>query len=189
MTKEIPVCRTLIHQSEVTVTRQIQDTRRIRPIALCVVRRAGKLVVWEGYDTVKGDFYHRPLGGGVKFGERSITAAAREIVEELGEEVCNIRWLDVLESIFTVDGRPGHEIVMLFEADFVNEAMYRRNPIWGSEEDGSPIKAVWKPIDDFNAGRVRLVPEGLLELLHGGPASIGPAPDTAHEALRHSPKE
>ncbi len=53
----------------------------------------------------------------------------------------------VLKSIFTFDGHPGHEIVMLHEADFVDKTMYRRNPIWGQEDDGSPIKAVWKPMD------------------------------------------
>ena len=138
---------------------------RIRPIALCVVRRDEKLLVFEGFDTVKRDHYYRPLGGSIEFGEHSSTAAAREMAEELDTEVSNLRWLCVLESVFTVDGRPGHEIVMVYEADFVDESMYRRNPIWGQEDDGSPIKAVWKPVDDFKTGKGRLVPEGLLELL------------------------
>ena len=56
---------------------------------------------------------------------------------------------------------------MLYEADLVDEALYERNPIWGQEDDGSPIKAVWKPIDDFREGRGRLVPEGLLAMLEG----------------------
>ena len=155
---------------------------KIRPVALCVVRKGSKLLVWEGYDTVKEDFYYRPLGGGIKFGERSVTAAEREIVEELGEEVCNLRWLGVLESIFKVNGQPGHEIVMLYEADFVNETMYRRNPIWGQEDDGSPIKAIWKPIDDFKAGRGRLVPEGLLASLQRDHADVGPAPMNTRDA-------
>ena len=71
----------------------------------------------------------------------------------------------MLESIFTVDGRPGHETVMFCEADFVDESMYHRSPMWGREGDGSPIKAVWMPIDYFKTGTGRLVPEGLLRLL------------------------
>ena len=54
---------------------------------------------------------------------------------------------------------------MLYEADFVDEVLYQRNPIWGQEDDGGLIKAVWKPIEDFKTGRGRLVPEGLLAIL------------------------
>ena len=89
------------------------------------------------------------------------------MAEELNAEVQNVRSLGVLENIFTVHRQPGHEIVMLYEADFVDKTMYERSPIWGQEDDGSPIKAVWKPLDDFKAGRGRLVPEGLLAILEG----------------------
>ena len=139
----------------------------VRPIALCVVRRGGKLLVYEGYDNAKNDRFYRPLGGTIEFGERSSVTAAREMSEELNADVQNVRWLGVLENIFTVHGQPGHEIVMLYEADFVDKTMYERSPIWGQEDDGSPIKAVWKPLDDFKAGRGRLVPEGLLAILEG----------------------
>ena len=139
----------------------------VRPIALCVVRHDEKLLVFEGYDTAKKDHFYRPLGGTIEFGEPSAIAAAREMAEELNAEVQNVRSLGVLENIFTVHGQPGHEIVMLYEADFVDKTMYERSPIWGQEDDGSPIKAVWKPLDDFKAGRGRLVPEGLLEMLEG----------------------
>ena len=139
----------------------------VRPIALCVIRRHGNLLVFEGYDTVKKDHFYRPLGGTIEFGERSSVTAAREMAEELNAEIRNVRWLGVLENIFTVHGQPGHEIVMLYEADFVDKTMYERSPIWGQEDDGSPIKAVWKPLDDFKVGRGRLVPEGLLAILEG----------------------
>ena len=139
----------------------------VRPVALCVIRRDDKLLVFEGYDNAKKDHFYRPLGGTIEFGESSAQAAAREMAEELDTEVQNVRWLGVLENIFTVHGQTGHEIVMLYEADFVDEDMYHRNPIWGQEDDGSPIKAVWKPMDDFKAGRGRLVPEGLLGILEG----------------------
>ena len=144
----------------------------VRPIALCVIRRDGKLLVFEEFDTVKEDHYYRPLGGGIEFGERSSAAAAREMAEELNAEVHSLRWLGVLESIFIVDGQPGHEIVMLYEADFVDETIYRRNPIWGQEGDGSPIKAVWKPLDYFKTCRGRLVPEGLLAMLEENQETI-----------------
>ena len=132
-----------------------------------MIRRDDNLLVFEGYDNAKKDHFYRPLGGTIEFGESSAEAAAREMAEELDTEVCNVRWLGMLENIFTVHGELGHEIVMLYEADFADETMYERNPIWGQEDDGLPIKAVWKPLDDFRTGRGRLVPEGLLAILEG----------------------
>lgn len=142
----------------------------VRPIALCVVRRDGKLLVYSGYDSVKRDHYYRPLGGGIEFGERGAAAAAREIEEELQAQVRNVRWLGMIENLFVLDGEQGHEIVLVYEADLADEALYDQCPIWGQEDDGSPIKALWKPLDDFRYGRSRLVPEGLLAMLDGDPA-------------------
>ena len=139
----------------------------VRTIALCVVMRAGKLLVGEIRDNVEGDYFYRPLGGTIEFGERGAATAAREMSEELGAEVCNVRWLGTIENLFVVHGRQGHEIVMVYEANFVDESMYRRSPIWGQEDDGSPIKAVWKAMDDFRSGSLRLVPDGLLSMLDG----------------------
>lgn len=139
----------------------------IRPVALCVIRRDDKLLVSEGYDTAKKDHFYRPLGGTIEFGESSAEAAAREMAEELNTEVTNVRWLGVVENIFTVHGQVGHEIVMLYEADFADETLYERNQICAQEDDGSSFKAIWKSLDDFKAGRGRLVPDGLLAILEG----------------------
>lgn len=140
---------------------------KVRPIALCVFRRNDWLLVYEGYDSTERDYYYRPLGGTIEFGERSAAAVVREIKEELDAVICNVRSLGVLENLFVVDGRPGHENVMLYEADFVDQTIYERSPVWGQEDDGSSIKAYWKLIGDFEEGMGRLVPEGLLEMLTG----------------------
>ena len=100
-------------------------------------------------------------------GSRAPKRPPGEMAEELDTEVTNVRWLGCVENIFTVHGEPGHEIVMVYEADFTDETLYERSPIWGREDDGSPIKAVWKPMDDFREGRGRLVPDGLLAMLDG----------------------
>ena len=41
---------------------------RIRPLAMCVFRKGERILVAEGYDRVKGEVFHRPLGGAIKFG-------------------------------------------------------------------------------------------------------------------------
>ena len=142
------------------------DSGRITPKALCVIRRAGQLLVFEGSDSVRGDCFYRPLGGAIEFGEHSKATAAREMSEELDTEVHNLRCLGMLESIFTLDGEQGHEIVMLYEGDFADQAMYDRDSIFGHEDDGETFTATWKPVDDFRTGKCRLIPESLLELLN-----------------------
>jgi 8-oxo-dGTP pyrophosphatase MutT (NUDIX family) len=60
--------------------------QRIRVIAICVIRSEKGILVFEGFDSVKGAFYYRPLGG-VEPGETSAAAVKREILEEIGQEL------------------------------------------------------------------------------------------------------
>jgi len=137
----------------------------IRPIAICVFRRNDSLFVFEGHDWVKGETFYRPLGGGIEFGEYGIQATAREIREEIGEEVANLRYLGTLENIFTCNGKPGHEIVQVYEGEFADRRMYERESMEGREDCGTPFKAMWKPLADFQRGHAPLYPDGLLQLL------------------------
>ncbi|RMS48929.1 MutT/nudix protein, partial [Pseudomonas amygdali pv. photiniae] len=83
---------------------------RIRALALCVFHHQGKILVNEFHDVVGKQTLFRPLGGGIEFGERSIDAVVREVYEELGFSISNVRLIGTLESIFTYAGKPGHEI-------------------------------------------------------------------------------
>jgi len=78
------------------------------------------------------------------------------------------RLLGTLENIFTLDGETGHEIVWVYDAEFVDESLYERD-LDGMEDTVRSFKAYWKPLDAFEprGGGQRLVPEGLLELLGG----------------------
>ena len=86
---------------------------RIRPLALCIFSFRGRILVNEAHDPVKDQSYCRPLGGGIDFGEPSELAVVREIREELGAAVTNLRFLGTLENIFTYLGKPGHEIIQV----------------------------------------------------------------------------
>jgi len=120
--------------------------------------------VFRGEDPVKAEVFYRPLGGGIEFGETGETAIRREIREEIGAELVNIRPLGALENIFTYDGGPGHEIVLLFDADLLDTEIYHVEQIAGLEADGGALTVTWKPLVDFRGGD-RLYPEGLLSLL------------------------
>ena len=137
---------------------------RIRVIALCVFRHNEHILVFDGYDIVKGTHYYRPLGGGVEPGETSRTAVAREIAEELGLQVVDLQLLGTLENLFWLDGQPKHEIVFVYDGRFVEEAVYTQVELHGREANNAPIRATWRKLDSFNEAH-RLVPEGLESLL------------------------
>ena len=139
---------------------------RIRPLAICLFRHQRHILVFEEYDSVKQDYFCRPLGGGIEFGERGSEAIVREIREELGAEIKDVIWLGTLENIFTFEGRPCHEIVLVYDAQFTNHSLYEQECLAGHEHSiGQDFAAVWRSVDELAAGSKRLVPEGLLELL------------------------
>ena len=98
----------------------------IRVIAICVFRHDNRILVFEGFDSVKGTPYYRPLGGGIDSGETSLVAVAREIREETSQEVTDLRWLSMLKGIFAVKQRADHEIVFVYDGRFRDEQLYNR---------------------------------------------------------------
>lgn len=141
------------------------SSNRIRPIALCVLRNDGRILVFEGYNRSKRQHFYRPLGGGIEFGESSREAAAREIKEELGADVEHLRHLGTLENIFTYQGETGHEIVFIYDGTFVDKSLYEPPFLMAYEDNGTSFKAHWKNIGDFHPDECPLYPIGLLELL------------------------
>lgn len=137
----------------------------MRAIAICVIRNEDSIFVFEGRDEEKDETFYRPLGGAIEFGEYSIDTVQREIGEEIDEEIRNIRYLGMLENVFHYEGEIGHEIVIIYEADFVDQAIYEKNWVTGYENDGKKFIAVWKPIEHFKNSNAPLYPDGLLQLL------------------------
>ena len=136
---------------------------RIRVLALGIIWRGDELLLMEGYDPTKRQTFYRPLGGGVEFGEYARDALLREFKEELGAELINIHYLGTLENVFTFDGQPGHEILLLFQADFADEALYAHDDLVAIE-DQERIPTAWKRLDAFT-DETPLYPTGLRDLL------------------------
>ncbi|MCZ2114720.1 MAG: NUDIX hydrolase [Anaerolineae bacterium] len=139
---------------------------KIRPIAICVFRHDGRILAAEGYDPLKGRRFYRPLGGAIEFGERGAATITRELSEELGVAVVDLRFLGALENIFTYDGQMGHEVVLVYDGAFVDRSLYDQPVIEGVEDDGQPFRAVWielATIGDPDAPP--LYPNGLPDLL------------------------
>lgn len=139
-------------------------TQRIRALALCVFHHDGKILVNEFTDPITKQTFFRPIGGGIDFGETSADAILREVQEELGLPITDVRLIGTLESLFTYAGKPGHEIVQVYDAKFVDRAVYELPYLNAQESDGAAFTAKWHSCASFT-DESPLVPDGLSDLL------------------------
>ena len=136
---------------------------RVRAVALAILRRGNAILVFEVPDPVKNLTGFRPLGGSIEFGETGAETIVREIKEELGLDIVATSYLGTVENIFEWQGRPGHELVRVYEARFVEPSVYASEEVdWVEATSEKPV-CVWKDLGDFE--RQPLYPDGLLELL------------------------
>ena len=145
----------------------------VRAIAIGVIRDRDRLFVAEGHDAVTGETFYRPLGGSIEFGETGAEAVEREFVEESGLPVTRPTYIGALENLFTNDGRPGHEIVLVYETDFQDERVLDMEAVTCREENGVPFTARWMPLAAFRAGDVPVYPDGLLDILNDKESRVG----------------
>ncbi len=137
----------------------------IRVLALGVIQDGNRIFLSQGYDPVKQETFYRAMGGGVEFGETSYQALKREFQEEIQAELVNIRYLGCLESLFTFNGKPGHEIIQLYACDFADSKLYQQEKITFAEKDREKT-ALWVDIDRCKSGELRVVPEVFFEYLN-----------------------
>lgn len=139
--------------------------KNIRCIAIAWIQHQQQIFVLEGFDPIKNDYFYRPIGGGIDFGETGLVAVQREFQEETQLQLKNIHYLATLENIFTYKGQAGHELVRLYQADFVDAWIYQTPEITAYEDSGKAFKACWVDLAEFESGTKRLVPEDLLDCI------------------------
>ncbi|MBP0009824.1 NUDIX hydrolase [Roseofilum sp. Belize Diploria] len=137
---------------------------KIRVIALGLIRDGDRLFLSEGYDRDKDQTFYRALGGGVEFGETSRETLQREFQEELNAELTHIEYLGCIESLFTYQSQPRHEILQLYRAQFVDPRFYQKNRFTFHEQKRSKT-ALWVNLNACKSGEVRVVPPEFLGYL------------------------
>jgi len=137
----------------------------VKAMALIQRPRDGALLVSEESNP-DGEVFHRPLGGHVEFGEYAADTLRRELTEEIGQQVTDLRLAGVLENIFTWGGATEHEIVFIYAASFADPAAYEvaEQPILDAR---NPARVIWRAPE---ATSPPFYPDGVAEL--AGTSSI-----------------
>ena len=129
---------------------------QIRPLAVAVIKKGNRVLAFKGYDDKKRETFYRLIGGGIEFAEKGQETIKREFMEEFGFEPENIRYKTTVENIFTFNGRQGHEIVLVYEAD-LPPALKGRNIFYGIEENIQDRYAEFVPVGSQH----KIYPEGI----------------------------
>jgi ADP-ribose pyrophosphatase YjhB (NUDIX family) len=133
--------------------------------------------------------FHRFVGGGIRFGEGSDEAVEREFREELAVEVEAGPTLCTVENLFSYDGEPGHELVVVREVSFVHPGAYDRDRFSGVDAGGAvEYEAYWQSLAELRATEEPLYPEGIALLLSdavGGRGEAGSEGGAGGEGIGH----
>lgn len=103
--------------------------------SMLIVRNGNKLLFSRGYDEIKKQAFLRPLGGHVEFGETGVETIKREMLEEVGCEALDVRFVSAIENLFTYNGEQGHEIILVYEGKLANESLYKKDSFAFMEGD------------------------------------------------------
>lgn len=136
--------------------------KEIRPIVLGIAKNNDRILVSNGYDSVKDNTFYRCLGGGIEFHETSQEALKREFREELDIDIEVGEFCGIAENIFTFQGQKGHEIVFLYNINIKDED-YKE--IFLVIDDDGEDEAIWVDIEDFKTGKKILYPEEIFKYL------------------------
>lgn len=136
----------------------------IRVLALGLIRDGDRTFISEGYDPVKQQTFYRAMGGGIDFGETSRVALEREFKEEIQAELTNIRYRGCLENLFIYNNQPGHELIQLYQCDFVDPKFYQLERLTFAEGKRQKT-ALWVDINRFKSEELLLLPEEFIHYL------------------------
>jgi 8-oxo-dGTP pyrophosphatase MutT (NUDIX family) len=110
---------------------EIMRGEKVRPIAICVCQDSNRILVGEGHDRKKGETFYRPLGGTIEFGECGEETVQREFLEEINADLTDVRFLGLLENIFSYEAKREPELVLVYDGRLHDASLYQRMSIQG----------------------------------------------------------
>lgn len=152
-----------------------KKSRHLRPRANTLgILRKGQSILMEQqftrHSAGEGPFY-RPIGGTIELGEPSTKTLIREFKEEIGADINIVRYVDVIENIYTLKNQVYHEISLVYEVGFEQHNLYDQDT-FDVFEDGKTTKAKWVSLEELEKSETVLYPNGLLELLKKMPSPV-----------------
>ena len=117
-----------------------------------------RLLVAKGKDQ---DFTHLP-GGHVENGEQPVDAVKRELIEECGAILSDIKKVGVMANRYdrVHDGTRVYETIHLYTAKAYPDSL--QSPIQHSKENWMEFK--WIPLHELEKNK--LMPPGVVEMVH-----------------------
>jgi 8-oxo-dGTP pyrophosphatase MutT (NUDIX family) len=112
--------------------------------------------------------FHRLVGGSVELGERLDEAIVRELDEELGARIHDMRHLGMMETSFGFKGELGLEVGALYTGRRVALRADRGATL--TESDGSVVPIAWRAIDGAGES-MPLYPAGIQGWIDGAVGS------------------
>ncbi len=130
---------------------------QIRVKAMCIIEHDGKLLVSRYWDEVKQEYFYRLLGGSMEFGETAEETIRREIKEEINSDLLNLRFLQMVENMFTFEGKPGHEVIFLYTGEISRTELFHKST-FVITEGYTEVEGMWVLIQEAISGPVPLYP-------------------------------
>jgi len=115
-------------------------------------------------DPTKRDFWYTP-GGRVQFGEDSITALKREVLEETNiSEDLGFKFAGTIENFFNMDGHNYHELMFVYTAELDKEITLPE-----VDELGKPLPHKWVSAEEIKETNIypSLFKERIFEFREG----------------------
>lgn len=142
----------------------MQNTKQIKSKAMCLLLQDGYILVGDGNSfksnvrkVVPGNFY-RVLGGHLEHNENPEEAVRREIMEESGLQIKNLKFLETFKNDYVYAGEKNHELISLFVGE-PKEDKLDKSKVIHKVEDTYEFDVVWISVKEVLQGKRILRPE------------------------------